>query len=227
MNPMTQLIVATLVFLGMHYVSSTPLRAKLLRVLGNAYLALYSAAAAVTLGWMIWAYYRAPFFGLWYAIELRYVPLVAMPFAFVFVVCGLLTRNPTLVMQEDALKAGVPALGILRVTRHPLMWGFALWAASHIIARGDAASVIFFGGFLLLAVSGTMLIDRRKAAALGDDWRRFAAVTSNLPFAAIAAGRNRFSFAEIGWFQPAVALALYGLLLWQHTNLFGAHALYY
>ena len=150
-----------------------------------------------------------------------------MPFALLLVVCGLLTRNPTMVKQERALKSGAPARGILRVTRHPLMWGFALWAASHIVARGDAAAVIFFGGFLVLALSGTVLLDRRKAAALGDDWRRFAALTSNLPFAAIAAGRNRFSFDEIGWFQPALALALYGLLLWQHTNLFGAHPLFH
>ena len=76
------------------------------------------------------------------------------------------------------------------------MWGFALWALSHIVARGDAAAVIFFGTFVVLAMSGTWLIDRRKAATLGDDWRRFAAVTSNVPFAAIA-----------GWPQPVSSLA--------------------
>ena len=224
MNPMTQLVLATLAFLATHFLSSTALRATLVETLGNAYLAMYSLLASGTLGWMIWAYYRAPFFNLWYAVELRYVPLIVMPFAMVFFACGLLSRNPTLVGQARLLKAEQPARGILRITRHPLMWGIALWAASHIVARGDVASVIFFGGFLTLALSGTVLIDRRKAATLGHDWRRFAAVSSNAPFAAIAAGRNQFKPGEIGWWKIAAGLVLYGALLWFHPVLFGAHS---
>jgi uncharacterized membrane protein len=102
------------------------------------------------------------------------------------------------------------------------MWGIALWAAAHVLARGDAASVVFFGAFLVLALSGTLLIDRRKRAAAGDSWPQFAAVTSNLPFAAIAGGRNRFSGSEIGWMAPALALAAYAVLIWLHPVLFGA-----
>ena len=223
MNPMTRLLIAAVAFLATHYVSSTPLRARLVRALGtNGYLLLYSAVAFATLGGMAWAYYRAPFFGLWQVTALRYVPLVAMPLAMVFIVCGLLTRNPTLVGAERLLRTDDPAQGILRVTRHPLMWGITLWAASHVVARGDAAAVVFFGSFLALALTGTVLIDRRKRAALGADWQRFTAVTSNVPFAAIIAGTNRFSAREIGWFRLLAALALYGLVLWLHSLLFGA-----
>ena len=222
MNPMTQLILATAVFLATHYVSSTPLRGRLVGALGNAYLALYSLIAVAALGWMIWAYYRAPFIGLWHLPLLRYAPISVMPVAFILRASGLMTRNPTLVNQERLLKAEEPARGILRITRHPLMWGIALWAASHVLARGDAAALVFFGGFALLALSGTALIDRRKAAALGDDWRRFAALTSNLPFAAIAAGRNRFKPGEIGWLKTGTGLALYVVLMLLHTTLFGA-----
>lgn len=227
MSPMTHLLLAAALFLATHYLASTPLRARLVAMLGKAYLGLFSFIAFATLGYMIWAYYRAPFVNLWYAVALRYVPLIVMPFSLLLIVCGLLTSNPTLVGQEQLLKAGDAARGILRITRHPLMWGFALWAASHIAARGDAAALVFFSTFLLLALSGTVLIDRRKAATLGDDWRRYAAITSNLPFAAIATGRNQFKPGEIGWVKPAAALALYVLSLWQHTNLFGAHPLFY
>jgi uncharacterized membrane protein len=105
MNPMTHLIAATTAFLATHYVSSTPLRAKLVAALGNAYLGLYSLIAFATLGYMIWAYYRAPFVALWHSPALRYVPLIVMPIAFILMACGLLTRNPTLVGQERLLNA--------------------------------------------------------------------------------------------------------------------------
>ena len=67
MNPLTHLIVASLAFLATHYVASTPLRDVLVSTMGKAYLALYSLIAFATLGWMIWAFYHAPFVNLWYA----------------------------------------------------------------------------------------------------------------------------------------------------------------
>jgi uncharacterized membrane protein len=171
---------------------------------------------------MVWTYLRAPFIGLWHVPLLRYAPLALMPFALLLIAAGLTTRNPTAVGQERWLQGNEPARGILRVTRHPVMWGIALWAAAHLLARGDAASVVFFGAFLVLALTGTALIDRRKRAAAGTDWQRFAAVTSNLPFGAIAGGRNRVHAGEIGWFSLLLALAAYAVLVWLHPALFGA-----
>ena len=225
MEPMTHLVLAAVAFLATHYIASTPLRAALVATLGKAYLALYSLLAFATLGWMIWAFYHAPFINLWYAVALRPVPLFVMPIALVFMVCALATPNPTMVGREKLLKSTHPAHGILRITRHPLMWGFALWGASHIAARGDAAALIFFGTFIVLALSGAWLIDRRKAATLGADWKQFAAVTSNLPLAAIAGGRNQFKLAEIGWWKILLGLALYVALIMLHHRLFGAHAI--
>ena len=223
MNPFTQLVVASAAFLGTHFVSSTPLRGRLVAAAGEkAYLGLYSVVAAAALGWMIYAYYRAPYAGLWYVPWLRYAPLAIMPFALVLIVCGLSTRNPAMVGQERLLESGNAARGILRVTRHPLMWGVALWAASHLLARGDAAAALFFGTFLALALGGATLADRRKARALGERWQRFAAATSHVPFAAVAAGRNRFAPGEIGWARPALGIALYIAFFFLHPAIFGA-----
>lgn len=223
MNPLTKLLIATAAFLATHYVSSTALRARLIHALGNnGYLLLYSAAAVATLIPMMWAYIRAPFIGLWYVPGLRFVPLIVMPVAMVLIAAGLMTRNPTLVGGERLLKTDEPARGILRITRHPTMWGIALWAASHILARGDVASVVFFGGFLVLALSGTALIDRRKQQTLGADWQRFAAVTSNVPFIAIAGGRNQLRLAEIGWTRLLAGIALYVVALMSHSYMLGA-----
>jgi uncharacterized membrane protein len=104
------------------------------------------------------------------------------------------------------------------------MWGIALWGFVHLLAKGDASSLVFFGGFVVLALSGTALIDRRKRATLGEDWARFAAVTSNVPFAAIAGGRNQFRLAEIGWAKIGVGLALFVVFLLAHPYLFGVRA---
>jgi uncharacterized membrane protein len=223
MNPMTRLVVASLVFLLTHYVSSTPLRARLVALLGkNGYIVLYSAIAFATLGAMVWAYYRAPYIGLWHVPALRYAPLLLMPVALVLVVAGVFTRNPTAVGAERALRQDNAVQGVLRVTRHPVMWGIALWALVHVAARGDAAALVFFGTLLMLAMSGTLLIDRRKKEEAGADWQRFVQETSNVPFAAIVAGRTHFSADEIGWSRLAIALLLYFTLLWVHSALFGA-----
>lgn len=221
MDPIAHLAIATAAFVGGHFVSNTPLRGAAVRAIGErGYLGLYSAAAFATLGWMIWAYLRAPVQPLWPG--LRLLPLAVMPVALVLVVAALSSRNPTAVMQAGALKAAEPARGIIRVTRHPMMWGVMLWAVAHVLARGDLAAAIFFGGFFALAALGTVAIDARKADSLGEDWKRFAAVTSNVPFGAIAGGRNRLVWGEIGWARAAAALAAYAALLFAHPYLFGA-----
>jgi uncharacterized membrane protein len=220
-DPASQLYFATAAFLATHFVSSTPLRPALARAVGEkGYIVLYSVVASITLGWMIWAYSKAPpepnFAGL------RWLPAVLMPISFVLLACALLGRNPTLVGAEKLLKSDEPARGMIRITRHPLMWSFMLWALAHMLARGDRMSSIFFGAFLVLAALGALLIDQRKGRNLGEDWARFAAVTSYVPFGAIVQGRNKLVWREIGWRNPAIGLALYGLFFWLHPMLFKA-----
>ncbi len=215
-----QLYYATAAFLATHFIASTPLRAALVRGIGEkTYLALYSAVAAATLGWMIWAYNRAPLEPMW--VGLRWLPAVVMPFAFIFLSCGLLSRNPTLIGANKLLANPDPARGIIRITRHPVMWGLMLWSLVHIVARGERMASVFFGGFLALAALGALLLDQRKARTLGEDWKRFEAVTSYMPFGAILRGKNRLNLGEIGWRNPAIGLALYALFFWFHPMLFG------
>jgi len=214
------LIIATLVFLGIHVLPSTPLRTLGVQALGErGYLGLFALASLAGLAWMSMAYGRAPFEGLWPG--LRLVPIAVVPLAFVLLACGVLARNPTAAGQSAALRSADPARGMIRITRHPVMWAIILWAASHLLAIGSLQAVIFFGGLLLLAAAGTTLQDARKAAQLGEDWKRFAALTSNVPFVAVAQGRNRVVWREIGWWRPAAGLAAFAALLWLHAWLFG------
>jgi|ERR1051325_161971 uncharacterized membrane protein len=47
-------------------------------------------------------------------------------------------RNPTLVGQEGQVPSSAPARGVVRITRHPLLWAILRWAGAHMLARGDA-----------------------------------------------------------------------------------------
>jgi uncharacterized membrane protein len=223
-EPLSSLLLAGLVFLGSHVlISSTPLRGSLRDSLGEGgYLALYSGLAAVTLGWFATAYARAPSIAVWTPPSWAHVvPVALMPFACVLLVAGLATRNPTAVGQERQARVDDPAPGILRITRHPVMWSFGLWGIGHLAVNGDAASIVLFGLLTVLALGGTVLIDRRKRLALGTDWSRLAEVTSNLPLAAVVAGRTRITWREIGVAPVLAGLLLYGVLMLAHPYFTG------
>ena len=214
---MTGLLAATAAFLLTHFVTSTPLRTRLVATLGEwPYRGVYSLVASIMLAWMIWAYAGAPREQLWTGF--RELPRLAMPLAFILIACGY-ARNPTMVGADRLLKSEDPARGIIRITRHPIMWGIMLWAAAHVLARGELAATVFFGGFLVLAALGTILMDRRKRS--NADFQRFKAVTSYIPFVAIAQGRNRIVWREIGWKRPAIGIAVFVLVFFLHPWISG------
>jgi len=148
-----------------------------------------------------------------------------MLFAFFFVVLAFTSPNPTAVGGGALLTEKEPAKGIQRITRHPFLWGVALWSLCHLVLNGDVASVIFFGSFLIVAIAGPFSIDRKRKKAFGEAWNRFAALTSNVPFMAIIQGRNSLKIGELGWWPPVVAMVFYGLFLYFHKILFGVSPL--
>jgi uncharacterized membrane protein len=89
------------------------------------------------------------------------------------------------------------------------------------VPNGDVASLVFFGSLAGLSLGGTLLIDRKKRLALGSHWSRLAEVTSNLPFAALVAGRTRLRWREIGLLRIVAALLLYAVLYLAHPMLTG------
>jgi uncharacterized membrane protein len=114
---------------------------------------------------------------------------------------------------------------MLRITRHPFLWGVAIWAGGHLLVNGDAASIVLFGAMLILALFGTASIDAKRRRALGAKWDAFAAQTSNIPFAAIAQGRQSLKPGEIGWWRIVLAVGVWAALAWAHPYLFGVRAL--
>lgn len=218
------LIVAAIAFCGSHVLlSSTRLRGSLRDQLGErGFIAVYSLTALVTFAWFLVAYARAPTIILWPKQSWTpLVPIVVMPLAAVLLVAGYSTPNPTAVGMERSARADDPAPGILRITRHPVMWAIGLWAISHVIANGDLRSLLFFGALAALSLGGTVLIDRKKQLALGSNWSRLAEVTSNLPFAALLAGRTAMRWRDIGVLRLAAGLLLYVALYRAHAIIAG------
>jgi uncharacterized membrane protein len=222
------LIVAGLAFCGSHIVlSSTRLRGGLRDQLGeNGFLVVYSLTALATFAWFVAAYARAPALRLWTVPAwTAWVPVLLMPWAAILLVAGYTTLNPTAVGMERRAGAADPAPGIISITRHPVMWAVGLWALAHLVATEDLASLWFFGAIAALALGGTLLIDQKKRLALGGNWRRLSAVTSNLPFAALAAGRAQLRWREIGLLRPLAGLLLYAVLFRAHPLFTGLRVL--
>ena len=229
---MIWLVAAAAVFLLIHLViSGTRVRDAITGAIGEGpYMGLFSLASLACLVWLGIGYVHAQRGGAdpvwWTATPLtKWIQLVVTFVAFMLIVPGLLTPNPTSVRQEGQLSKPDAARGVLRVTRHPFLWGVALWAAGHLLVNGDLASLILFGSLLVLAILGTASIDGKRRRALGATWDAFAAKTSALPFAAIAAGRQSLNLGEIGWWRLAVAVVVWGALVFAHPLLFGASSL--
>ena len=181
---MAQLIIAIAVFLAAHVVpAATGLRGYLIARLGRpVYIALYSAVSLATLAWVIWAARTAPYVELWApGRTTALVPIVLLLPACVLLVAGTARPNPLSV----SFRAGLPAArnsGIAGVLRHPILWAFFLWAASHLVANGDVVSVILFGGLALFSLAGMKRLEVRARARLPEaDYAVAVAATSGSP----------------------------------------------
>lgn len=184
MDPLISLIAASVAFVGLHFAMSHPLRAPMTGTLGaGGFMIAYSLVSAATLAWMYFAFIAtpagAPLWGqygdaVWIAASL--VSLLAM-----VLFAGSLIGNPALPAPGAAQAARKPARGVFKVTRHPMMWGFALWALSHLIAAPTARTVVMALAIGVLALVGAHLQDRKKEALMGDAWKQWEAKTSYWP----------------------------------------------
>jgi uncharacterized membrane protein len=225
---MASLVAAAIFFVGIHpVVSGSRLRGKIVALIGEGpFRGLFSLLSLVGIVWLSRAYSHAEYIPLWGKLYgFRPYALVVILLAFLFVVLAFTSPNPTAVGGETLLTEKEPAKGIQRITRHPFLWGVALWSFTHLVLNGDVASLVFFGSLLLVAIGGTFSIDQKRRKAVGEAWDRFANVTSNLPLLAITQGRNSLQIGEIRWWPPLLAVLLYGLMLHFHRTLFGVSPL--
>ncbi len=218
---MTSLVLAALFLLVTHFSSSTPLRPAVVRRIGEKpWLGLYSLVSFAAFTWLIVAWRAAPI--VWIrppSVGARHALLALMPLSVLLVVAGALSPNPATVMKEGHL--GEEPSGVLRITRHPTLWGTGLWAVLHMAANPDVASWWMFGAIGVLSFAGMSLQDHKKRRDLGIPWRQWEAATSVVPFAAIIAGRTRMRLdGGLAW-HVGIAAVVYAAVLFGHPWIAG------
>lgn len=214
MDPLVSLAAASLALVGTHFALSHPLRAPLVARIGEGgFLGLYSLVAAACMMWMVFAFRAAPAADLdgsysgWITAT-----IVTLPALVLFL--GSLMRNPAFPGAGEA--AARKPTGVFAVTRHPMMWGFALWAFAHIVIDWSIRSTIVGFAVLVLALVGAHFQDRKKAALMGAAWEEWAAKTSYWPkFERI------FGAGAMLWLA---AISVWLIVTWLHVPAGGAPA---
>ncbi|WP_353216023.1 NnrU family protein [Sandarakinorhabdus sp.] len=208
-------------FVVSHELLSHPLRAPLVARLGaGGFAILYSVVALGTLGSAVQLWRQIPGRRLWDTPAAVYAPALAvMLIAFILFVGSVTAPNPAMMPGVT----GEPK-GMQRITRHPMMWSFVLWAAVHMVLTADPRTIVLASGIAALALIGTVMQDVKKQQQ-DSNYTAHMARTSHVPFAAILTGRQPVSALWPGA-VPVVggALLWFVFLGWGHSWLIGVPA---
>jgi uncharacterized membrane protein len=218
---LVMLIVFSVLFAATHILMSHGgIRAGLVAKLGDVpFRVVYSLVSLITLGGAI-----ALFAGQKGAPPVLWdTPAWLFPVTWILVLLGFILLFLSLATPSPAgmMPAKIEARGILRVTRHPMNMGLALWALGHAIANGRLGDVFFFGSIFVVGFIGAYHQDRRKARERGDEFKQFQQQTSILPFAAVITGKTKLELSELSVPLLAIAAAAFIIILFLHGRLFG------
>ncbi|GGB42902.1 hypothetical protein GCM10011316_13560 [Roseibium aquae] len=145
---MLAFIAGLVVFFGLHTLPmATGLKARVVSGLGQIpYRILYSVLSLAGLLLIIYGYrdaqavspvlYSPPYW-------MRHVVMLLMIPAFILLIAAYVQGR------------------IKRAFKHPMLVAVKLWALSHLLIRGDLASVLLFGSFLVWAVVDRISLKRR------------------------------------------------------------------
>ena len=142
--------------------------------------AIYSLVAIVTFALMVYFYRaigREP--PLWDSGVAGWIVGTLLMWLASILFVGSFINNPALV---GARAPAVGPTGVLRITRHPMMWSFALWAGVHLMILGMPKAIVLDGAIIILALGGAAAQDSKKSRLMGEDWHDWTAQTAFIPF---------------------------------------------
>ena len=181
MNLEGVLFLSAIAFVGTHFLLSHPLRIPLVRALGEGpFRVIYSLVAIITFALMVYFYRavgrEAP---LWDSGAAGWIVATLLMWCASILFVGSFIKNPALVGARGP--SGGPT-GVMRITRHPMMWSFALWAAVHLMILAMPKALVLDGAIIILALGGAAAQDSKKAKLMGEDWHDWTAQTAFVPF---------------------------------------------
>ena len=212
---MLEFAASLVAFFALHsYPAATGLRQWAMALIGRtAYLALYSVLSLGAVAWVLAAAWRAPYVQLWpTTFFTALVPFVAMLPATIFFAAALRRPNPVSISFAGG-PIDIDEPGITVLVRHPILWAFLLWSASHAIANGDLVSVILFGSLAAFSIAGMRIMESR-AVRRGE---KAAFAATNGPFHV----RFKKSLSLTFGFEIIAGIMLYGILLTLHEPVLG------
>lgn len=108
---------------------------------------------------------------------------------------GLATAHTLMPISFILVTASQWRSNLSRLLAHPMALGVLVWAVSHLSVRGDAASVVLFGGLGAFSALVVLLASRAPPPPPQPAWRDAALV--------------------------AIGLGAYGAAIWAHGAVFG------
>ena len=214
------LIAAALAFVGSHFALSHPLRAPLVRRFGaQGFQIFYSLVALATFVWMVLAFRSIPISAtaLWNGqSDLVWVIASGLTLIASVLLVGSLKGNPALPLPNAKSLAKHSPTGVFHVTRHPMMWAFALWSLAHLVVSPTARVLVLTLAIAALALVGSHLQDRKKAVLMGKEWAQWQRRTSYWP--------RLSGLAKAGLVPWLGGLALWLGATWAHSGAIGLPA---
>ncbi|MEO8142367.1 MAG: NnrU family protein [Sphingomicrobium sp.] len=205
MTDLLALELASAAFVGSHLLMSHPLRPALAGALGERGFAILYSVISIALLWAMSHFYGPASVefpqSLWDAGQAGWIIASLLMWFGSILFVGSLRRNPAFPTGGAPVTSIGAATGVFAMTRHPMMWGFALWAIVHAIVLPTLASLTISATILMLAMIGAAGQDRKKARLVGEPWRDWVRRTSFIPF-----GR--------GLASPGAFALIGGTLLW-------------
>ena len=211
------LIAANIAFVGTHFAMSHPLRAPMVKALGDlGFQVAYSVVSIATLVWVYFAFKAAPPADLPGSGDIGWIIATILTLPAMVLFAGSVANNPAMPAPQADEWARAEPTGAFRVTRHPMMWAFALWALSHIVLFWSLRTTVTALSMGILALVGARLQDRKKEALMGDAWQVWESRRSYWPRWGALPG--------VGAMPWAVGLILFIFFSWLHMPLGGIPA---
>jgi uncharacterized membrane protein len=179
---LTTLAAANIAFVGSHFAMSHPLRAAMVRLLGaGGFQIAYSVVSFATLAWVYLAFTAAPPADLPGSGEIGWIAATLITWPAMVLLAGSFAGNPALPTPMAEAQARAEPKGVFRVTRHPMMWSFGLWATSHMVLFWSTRTMITAAAMGVLALLGACLQDGKKNRLMGAAWDEWSRRTSYWP----------------------------------------------